>query len=71
MRVTDQKIMWIYKWPKPAEASVANEPLMPGQTTAFKVVIPNTIPQGLEVVDYRVWFKDASGTAIRTKASSG
>jgi hypothetical protein len=69
IRVTDQKIMWVYKWPKPSEASVANEPLMPGQPTAFKVVIPNTIPKNLEAVDYRVWFKDGSGASIRAKTT--
>ncbi len=71
IRVTDQRVMWIYKWPSPAEAPVDYLPLAPGQTSSFKIVIPNTIPQGLEVVDWRIWFKDTAGTPIRTKAGTG
>lgn len=66
IRVTNRKIMWIFKT---VEAPVAYEPVMPGQTTPFKVVIPNTIPNNLEVVDYRVTFKNASGTSIRAKTT--
>ena len=65
-RITDGRIMWIFKT---AEAPVAYEPVMPGQTTPFRVVIPNTIPNNLEVVDYRVTFKNASGEKIRARTS--
>lgn len=67
IRVTDLKVMWIFKT---AEAPVAYESVIPGQTTPFKVVIPNTIPNNLEVVGYRVTFKNAAGAPIRASSPS-
>lgn len=49
-----------------AEAPVENQSIMPGQTTPFKVVMPDNIPINLMYYDYRVTFKDAAGAFIRT-----
>jgi hypothetical protein len=46
---------------KTAEAAVVYEPVNPGQTTPFRV----TIPDNPAIVVYRVTFKDAAGSTIR------
>ncbi len=49
---------------KNATAPVDYEPVMPGQTTPFKVVFPN-IPESLVIQVYRVTFQDETGAIIR------
>lgn len=63
IRITDQKIIWIFKSP---EAQVEYQPLMPDKTTPFTVITPDNIPNNLEYYDYRVTFKDAAGVSIRS-----
>ncbi len=65
-RITDGRIMWIFKT---AEAPVAYGPVMPGQTTPFAVIIPDDIPKNLRLEDYRLTFKNASGETIRARTS--
>lgn len=62
IRVTDQKIIWIYKSP---EAPVDSQPLTPGKAASFKIVTPDNIPHNLSYDGYRVTFKDAAGNSIR------
>jgi len=69
IRVTDQKIMWIYKMP---EAPVDFQPLTPGKITSFKIVTPDDLPGNLSYVDYLITFKDAPGAAgLKIRTANG
>ena len=50
---------------KTAEAPVLYQPVMAGQTTPFRV----TIPDNPAIFNYRVIFKDAAGAIIRATAA--
>jgi hypothetical protein len=62
IRITDQKIIWIYK---SLESPVDSLPLSPGETASFTIVTPDTIPKNLNYDGYRVTFKDGAGKTIR------
>jgi hypothetical protein len=48
------------------EASVVYEPVMPGQMTPFRVVIPSTPAMEANIAVFRVTFNDAAGVSIRS-----
>ncbi len=61
-RATDGRVLWVAKT---SEAPVDYQPVKPGQTTPFKIVIPDDP----NVVDYRIWFKDGAGQAVRARSA--